>query len=134
MVLGPGIGRDVAVIDNGAEGYLLAKTDPVTFATDAIGYYVVNVNANDIATSGGRPRWFLATALLPENAATEAMVAELFHQITNACEALGVALVRGTPRSPTTSIAPSSSARCWERSRATGSSRRMVCAPATRSS
>ncbi len=95
VVLGPGIGRDVAVIDNGAEGYLLAKTDPVTFATDAIGYYVVNVNANDIATSGGRPRWFLATALLPENAATEAMVAELFHQITNACEALGVALVGG---------------------------------------
>lgn len=95
VVLGPGIGRDVAVIDNGAEGYLLAKTDPVTFATDAIGYYVVNVNANDIATSGGRPRWFLATALLPENTATEAMVAELFAQISTACEDLGVALVGG---------------------------------------
>lgn len=95
VVLGPGIGRDVAVIDNGAEGYLLAKTDPVTFATDAIGYYVVNVNANDIATSGGSPRWFLATALLPENTATEAMVAEIFDQITTACGDLGVTLIGG---------------------------------------
>ena len=95
VVLGPGIGRDVAVIDNGAEGYLLAKTDPVTFATDAIGYYVVNVNANDIATSGGRPRWFLATALLPEGRATEAMAADLFNQITRACESLEITLVGG---------------------------------------
>lgn len=95
VILGPGIGRDVAVIDNGAEGYLLAKSDPITFATDAIGYYVVNVNANDIATSGGRARWLLATALLPENTTTEAMVAEIFGQITTACEDLGVTLVGG---------------------------------------
>jgi hydrogenase expression/formation protein HypE len=95
VILGPGIGRDVAVLDNGADGYLIAKTDPVTFATDAIGYYVVNVNANDIATSGGSPRWFLATALLPDTTATAAMAAEIFSQIDTACRKLNVTLVGG---------------------------------------
>ncbi len=95
VILGPGIGRDVAVLDNGADSYLLAKTDPVTFATDAIGYYVVNVNANDIATSGGTPRWFLATALLPDSAATEEMVTDIFEQISAACEQLEITLVGG---------------------------------------
>ena len=95
VILGPGIGRDVAILDNGAHGYLIAKTDPVTFATDAIGYYVVNVNANDIATSGGKPRWFLATALLPDSAATAAMAADIFSQIDAACHELGITLVGG---------------------------------------
>ncbi len=95
VILGPGVGRDVAVIDNGAANYLLAKTDPITFATDAIGYYVVNVNANDIATSGGLPRWFLATALLPDGASTATTAADIFTQIDEACRAIDVALVGG---------------------------------------
>ena len=33
-------------------------SDPITFATDAIGRYAVAVNANDMATSGAVPRWF----------------------------------------------------------------------------
>jgi len=36
VLVGPGVGLDVAVIDCG-ETCLVAKTDPVTFATDAIG-------------------------------------------------------------------------------------------------
>jgi hydrogenase maturation factor len=42
-----------------------AKSDPITFATDEIGWYAVHVNANDVATTGAQPRWFLATVLLP---------------------------------------------------------------------
>ncbi len=95
VIIGPGIGRDVAVIDNGGENYLIVKTDPVTFATDAIGYYVVNVNANDIATCGGTPRWFLVTTLLPDNAATERMAGEIMQQVVDACATLGVTLVGG---------------------------------------
>ena len=41
---------------------LLAKTDPITFATDRIGWYAVNVNANDIAVAGGTPKWFSGDA------------------------------------------------------------------------
>ena len=57
LIAGGSIGQDVAVIDMGNR-YLVAKTDPITFATDEIGWYAVNVNANDIACSGATPLWF----------------------------------------------------------------------------
>ena len=50
LVAGPRVGEDVAVIDMG-DRYMVVKTDPITFATDQIGWYAVNVNANDIATA-----------------------------------------------------------------------------------
>lgn len=93
VVLGPAIGEDAAVIRLGNK-LLVAKTDPVTFATDLIGWYAVNVNANDIATMGVRPRWFLATALLPERS-TATEVEEIFDQILSACNSLGITLVGG---------------------------------------
>lgn len=94
VVLGPGIGRDAAVIDMG-DRYLVAKTDPITFATDEIGWYAVNINANDIACLGARPRWFMVTALLPATSADAAMAEAIFTQITDACTELGIALVGG---------------------------------------
>lgn len=94
VIVGPAIGQDAAVLDFG-DRYLVAKTDPITFATDAIGWYAVQVNANDIACMGATPRWFLATLLLPEGR-TEAPLAEtIFTQIGQACRALGVSLVGG---------------------------------------
>ncbi len=95
VVVGPGIGCDVAVIDTGADDYLLLKCDPITFATDEIGYYAVTVNVNDIATAGGRPRWFLATLLLPETTTTPALVRTIYDQLTRACAHYGVLLVGG---------------------------------------
>ncbi len=94
VILGPGIGCDVAVLDFG-DTALVVKSDPVTFATDALGWYVVNVNANDIATAGARPRWFLATLLLPEGRADAELTADIFAQIREGCEGLGIALVGG---------------------------------------
>ncbi|MFQ6132316.1 MAG: AIR synthase related protein, partial [Armatimonadota bacterium] len=70
VLAGPGIGEDVAVVEL-EDRCLVLKTDPITFATDEIGWYAVHVNANDIATSGAAPRWFLATLLLPEELTTE---------------------------------------------------------------
>ena len=64
VLVGPGIGEDAAVIDMG-ERCLVAKTDPVTFASDEIGWYAVHVNAHDVACCGARPRWFLSTLFLP---------------------------------------------------------------------
>jgi hydrogenase maturation factor len=93
VMLGPAIGEDVAVINFNGKS-LLAKTDPVTFATDLIGWYAVNVNANDIATTGVRPRWFLATVLLPEQS-TEQEAEKIFDQILEACNSLEIALVGG---------------------------------------
>ncbi len=94
VVFGPGIGQDAAVIDMG-DHYLVTKTDPITFATDNIGWYAVNVNANDIACMGASPRWFMATLLLPESQANGTMAEAIFAQITEACAALHVTLVGG---------------------------------------
>ena len=66
-----------------ARNTLLAKTDPITFATDRIGWYAVNVNANDIAVAGGTPKWFLATLMMPPGS-TEGEVRDIFKQIGEA--------------------------------------------------
>ena len=94
VLIGPRPGEDAAVIDVG-DRLLIAKSDPITFATDAIGYYAVNVNANDVASMGGTPRWFLATLLLPENDTTPELVRDIFAQVREACRALRVSLVGG---------------------------------------
>jgi hydrogenase maturation factor len=94
VVLGPGVGRDAAVISFG-DRYLVAKTDPITFATDEIGWYAVHVNGNDVACTGATARWFLATLLLPEDHAPPSLVDTIFEQIAGACQELGVELVGG---------------------------------------
>jgi hydrogenase expression/formation protein HypE len=94
VVLGPGVGRDAAVISFG-DRHLVAKTDPITFASDEIGWYAVHVNANDIACTGATVRWFLVTLLLPEGDTSPELVDTVFDQIADACRGLGVALVGG---------------------------------------
>lgn len=94
LIIGAAIGEDAAVIDMG-DRHLVVATDPITFATDEIGWYAVNVNANDIACMGATPRWFLATLLLPENQTTLALVDKIFGQISLACTQLGITLAGG---------------------------------------
>ena len=94
VVVGPGIGEDAAVIDFG-DRYLVAKTDPITFATDEIGWYAIHVNANDIAAMGAVPRWFLATILFPEGRTNQELVEGIFAQLSAACRELGVSLCGG---------------------------------------
>jgi len=86
--VGAAIGEDAAVIDMG-DVYLIAKTDPITHATDQIGRYSVNINANDIAAMGGNPGWFLATVLMPVGSTSEELE-KIFAQIYKACENLGI--------------------------------------------
>ena len=93
VLLGPGVGEDAALIDMG-DRVLVAKSDPVTFAADLIGWYAVHVNANDIACSGATPRWFLATLLAPPGF-EEAQAEAVFGQLLDACASLGVTLVGG---------------------------------------
>ena len=94
VIVGPKIGEDAAVIDFG-ESYLVAKTDPITFATDEIGWYLICVNSNDIATMGAVPKWLLTTILLPENRTTEASVRRIMEQINTACNHFGITLCGG---------------------------------------
>jgi hydrogenase maturation factor len=94
VILGPGIGLDCAVIDNG-EHLTVYKSDPITFATDHIGYYLVQVNANDIATTGARPLWLLVTLLLPEQRATPELAGTIMSQVHAACRDLGISVIGG---------------------------------------
>ena len=93
VVLGPRPGEDAALIDFG-DRYLVAKSDPITFATDLIGWYVVQVNANDLAVMGATPRWLMATLLLPEGS-DRAMVESIFDQLSDACREHDITLVGG---------------------------------------
>jgi len=94
VLLGPRIGEDAAAIDMG-DRVLIVTTDPITFATNEIGYYSVMVNANDIATTGAEPKWYTVTILLPEGKGTENLVDSIFNQIHQACEKLDISLIGG---------------------------------------
>ncbi len=94
LIVGPGEGLDCAVVDYG-DTLLVLKSDPITFATDEIGWYSVQVNANDIATTGATPRWFSVTALLPEGLATPKLVETIADQIGSACREMGVTIIGG---------------------------------------
>ena len=94
ILLGPGVGLDCAVVEVG-DRLLVYKSDPITFATDEIGWYAVQVNANDIATTGATPRWFLSTLLLPEGQTTAELVEQISHELYDACRAINVALIGG---------------------------------------
>ena len=76
-------GEDAAVFDFG-DHYLVAKTDPITFATSEIGWYAVNVDEN-----GGPAHWapprvsFWRRRRCPDRP-TAAMAETIFSQIDRA--------------------------------------------------
>lgn len=94
IVLGPGVGLDCAVV-RGSGRLLVFKAEPITFATDEIGWYAIQVSANDIATTGAMPRWYLATLLLPEGKTDEALVERISGQLFSACQEIGVTVIGG---------------------------------------
>ena len=93
LLLGPGVGEDAAFASFGSST-LIAKSDPITFATDRIGWYAIQVNANDIAACGGTPKWFLGTLLLPENEPAST-ARDIFAQLNDAASELGITLIGG---------------------------------------
>ena len=94
VVVGAGIGLDAAAIRIGGTA-LVAKTDPITFVSDEIGIYALLINANDLATMGATPKWFLATVLLPARSTTTSSVNRLFAQLHTICRRLHVSLCGG---------------------------------------
>jgi len=95
VIMGSKIGEDAAVIDIPGENYLVAKTDPITFVTDQIGYYVVNVNVNDVVCTGAKPKWFQATILLPLKATTNNLIEKIFKDINITCRSMGITVIGG---------------------------------------
>ena len=93
VVLGPRIGEDACAIEVEA-GTLVAATDPITLTGAGVGAHAVAVNANDVAVTGARPRWFLACVLLPEGSTAEDAEA-LFAGMRRALDRVGATLVGG---------------------------------------
>jgi hydrogenase expression/formation protein HypE len=91
--LGPSVGEDACAIEVGGE-VLVVASDPVTLAASEAGYVSVVVNANDVAVTGARPRWFLATVLVPPGS-TAGEVAGIFADVGRALERIGAYLVGG---------------------------------------
>ena len=94
VVVGSSIGEDAAVIDMG-DKYLVAKTDPITFVTDEIGYYAVNINVNDVVCTGATPKWFQSTILLPAKNTDEDLIETIFRNIHDTCKSLGITVIGG---------------------------------------
>ena len=94
VVVGSQIGEDAAVIDMG-DKYLVAKTDPITFVTNEIGYYAVNINVNDVVCTGATPKWFQSTILLPSGLTDENLIEYIFKNIHDTCKSLGITVVGG---------------------------------------
>src|SRR5256885_800105 len=86
VVLGPSTGEDAAAIEFGSQT-LVAATDPITLTSAGAGRLAVVINANDVAVSGARPRWFLASVLFPEGT-HEAEIEALFAGIAEGLDAV----------------------------------------------
>jgi hydrogenase expression/formation protein HypE len=94
VIINPGIGEDTAAVDVASEEVLVLKSDPITFATDAIGQYAVLINANDIATSGAKPRWLLTTLLFPCGV-TPSDIHKVFQELKEFCRRWEITLCGG---------------------------------------
>jgi hydrogenase maturation factor len=94
VLVGPGIGEDAAIIRFGDQN-LVFKTDPITFAVEDIAWYLVTINANDVACMGGIPRYMLVTMLLPQGTTTPGTAHKIFSGLKEACVCHGISLVGG---------------------------------------
>ena len=94
VLIASGIGEDTAAVNVDGEEVLILKSDPITFATDAIGHYAVLVNANDIATAGAIPRWFLTTLLFPCGI-TPSGIRQVMNDLKTICEKWDITLCGG---------------------------------------
>ena len=93
VILGPRIGEDAGAVEVEG-GTLVAATDPITLTGSGVGAHAVVINANDVAVTGARPRWFLACVLLPEGT-TRDDAAALFDGMHRALDVIGATLIGG---------------------------------------
>jgi len=94
VLIDAAVGEDAAAVDIEKEEVLVIKSDPITFATDAIGHYAVIINANDIATTGAIPRWFLTTLLFPSGV-TASLIRQVIHELESVCRRWNIRLCGG---------------------------------------
>lgn len=93
LLLGPGVGVDAAAVRENKH-VIVFKTDPVTGTTNHIGSLSVHINANDIATTGAKPTWYLCTILLPRGT-TQSKLKQIMLEMDQASRELGITIIGG---------------------------------------
>ena len=85
---GPASGEDAAVAAAGSEPQIVMAADPITFPSAEPGWHAVVINANDVAATGGEPRWFLSSILLPPGT-DAARIVQIADGIRTGCREVG---------------------------------------------
>ncbi|MHA2060354.1 MAG: AIR synthase related protein, partial [Candidatus Ranarchaeia archaeon] len=93
VVLGASLGEDAAILKL-SNGLVALAADPITGSIQDIGRLAIHVNANDIATVGATPRWFLSTILLPPSFSLEDLEF-ITKQLDTVAKSLGIAIIGG---------------------------------------
>jgi len=93
VLLGPSLGEDASVIRIG-DKVIIVATDPITGSVSDAGWLAVHVNANDIATFGVQPRWFLVSIILPIES-TPDQLGQIVNQMDDAAQMLGISVSGG---------------------------------------
>jgi len=94
VIIGPGTGLDCSVIDYGDQ-YLVLKSDPISLTSENIGWYAVQINVNDIVTTGADPKWMLITLLLPEKNTTVQVIEYITDQLIMATKEYDITIIGG---------------------------------------
>ncbi len=91
--IGPDVGLDASIVE--LEDRVLAlSSDPITGALENPGWLSVHINANDIATMGASPEWFLSTLFLPEGS-DRSKIEKIVKNMEEACDDLDISVVGG---------------------------------------
>ena len=94
VILPARIGEDSAAISLDDNMVLVVHTNPITAASSLIGWLSIHVAANDVASTGVRPRWFTTTILLPEGCSKDT-VDRIMREMHDALCELNATLIGG---------------------------------------
>lgn len=94
VLVGPAIGEDAAIIDLGDGRVLVVHNDAITGAGEFLGWLAVHIVSNDIAVRGARPKWFLMSLFLPEDASKD-LLKRIMSQVDEAAKELGMMVIGG---------------------------------------
>lgn len=87
------VGEDCSILKFGDYECVLS-TDPITGASSNMGKLAVNINCNDIASSGAEPIGILVTILAPTTS-TLGDIKNLMEEINDECEKLNIEVLGG---------------------------------------
>ncbi len=93
LVVPPSIGVDVGVTKSKGK-YLVTSSDPITGTVKRIGWYAVNVSANDVATSGIMPDSLSVVSLFPSGFSSK-QIKSIIVEIDETAHSLGITMTGG---------------------------------------